>query len=1184
MAKVRDSYIIISIIIFFLFSVSILQQMFIPNILREQLEIFNKSSSSIIVDIEGIDVKIPFLIKIKSVFARKKTDDTPILMASNVQSNFSIKGIFRKTISIPNLYIKKLNIINRYKSNNSQSSDINFPKLDIKNIMIQSIELGNSIIDNNIISNPISFSGSFLSNNNFFKLHSLIKYGNIVIESQSCKPYNDTIQSKVKAVNIPRDLLKYTNIFKGYLYIKSINHLSANIDMLDIYSSPNAKVNILSSCTFKTPLQEDNQRGRLNLSASITPDCIDVTTLNMKNTYSSHELSGIINNTSKEYTFNLNSILFNDISVYGNKITSGKQSSLSILLSGKGMSGTGNIKIESDFININKEIFKNKLNSIEVRSPIISSEFEYTDENICGEIKLSGNYGYDISGSTGFSYLLETKQLGIHKARINRNNSYISADIKAIISNQNILPSGNIIIQCDNLGEWSDLLNKDTWGSLNLKLKLNHKNNQPTIKAVYKINEAKYSEISADSLFGNATVTIDNKHNVLYDAKLSGKYIISDHVQINDLHFSSISNDGVNHDLFYYVSGFCIQPFSIYMDMSINSKSNNNLLKVDVLNSLFGKTEINLLKPVFINLSKDSMSISDFKIDIGNGYLAGSGTVSNEENNLLIEAVNIPYTVAKTKLKNKYSGIANLTASIFNERQGLAVNIKGDTEFYNIDKKFADISPSTKISIDALIKNNNASISSSIFSNNLKIGSLNINAPTSYLLSKKLILDDKNSSYQDIDLWFKGDLSNTISPILGIDLSGNLNTKIHIMAKNGKISSSGFIDIIDGVINLPNRGFYAEGIQSLIKLKQSNILVEHIYARDGEGGRITGNGKISLNHHDKYKYILCLGVERFKIISLKYLNASIQGHAVYEGNINSGTITGNLDIVDMFASIDDPKNYIKTKVFQSDYIHDFPESENKENMQIMLNKFPDIMLDLNVNTEETSRFVGSGIDSYWSGSVHVSGSINTPKLTGLLNLSSGTFYSFVLGNRIFDLQKGSIMWNKSNFDSYSLSALGALDISGYNILVNLGVKNNKWDLHIQSEPFLSKHDIASLIIFDSTSSNLSNSNKGNMATVLWKMLSGLSRGYISNIMRNNIKMQIPVYAIEYSSLDSHNLMIQLGLSPIKDFIFLGGSYHSGVPYYGALGFIDAYINNNIKLSLSAGKDIILGSCSFELAF
>ena len=232
---------------------------------------------------------------------------------------------------------------------------------------------------------------------------------------------------------------------------------------------------------------------------------------------------------------------------------------------------------------------------------------------------------------------------------------------------------------------------------------------------------------------------------------------------------------------------------------------------------------------------------------------------------------------------------------------------------------------------------------------------------------------------------------------------------------------------------------------------------------DGGEGRVAGRGTVDL---DALSYDFAVDLANFHLLRLDMVNGNADGSFRFHGDLDAANLTGSLTL--------DPATVILPRPAAAEA----PIIEIRETNTGTAGKARKrpadhpflVAMDLNVGMPARLSVAGRGLDSEWSGRLHVGGDHVRPIVTGDMTLMRGTFLFL---DRIFTLTKGTLTLGGEDPPNPFLDILGEANVLETLVQVQLSGPARSLRLSLTSTPALPQDELLAMILFGRSMSEIS---------------------------------------------------------------------------------------------------------------
>ncbi len=312
-------------------------------------------------------------------------------------------------------------------------------------------------------------------------------------------------------------------------------------------------------------------------------------------------------------------------------------------------------------------------------------------------------------------------------------------------------------------------------------------------------------------------------------------------------------------------------------------------------------------------------------------------------------------------------------------------------------------------------------------------------------------------------------------------LTGEANLAARLTGTVGEPRFEGSLGLEDGVFRDGRAGLAVEAISLLARFSESSLIVERLTATDGNSGRLSGAGEVSIGSGGLGSLEADLNVDfrRFKLAGTRDLEAIGTGDMRFRFADQEGLISGRA-VIDR-AEIRPPEasrpsiSYIT--VTEINAPGGSRETERRTTP---------IRLDYAVSAPARIFVRGPNFDTEWSMNLEITGTLDAPYVSGVISAERGR--ADMLG-RVFQVEQGRVTLNGDPGEAM-------LDISlareARDITARVRVRGTARDprISLASTPALPEDEIAARLVFGEGAANLSAVEYAQLAASLASLSGG----------------------------------------------------------------------------------------------
>jgi len=232
------------------------------------------------------------------------------------------------------------------------------------------------------------------------------------------------------------------------------------------------------------------------------------------------------------------------------------------------------------------------------------------------------------------------------------------------------------------------------------------------------------------------------------------------------------------------------------------------------------------------------------------------------------------------------------------------------------------------------------------------------------------------------------------------------------------------------------------------------VLTATLTATDGAAGTAEATAQVDLL---TLRHIVDMLFSNFQLLRQDLVQSTAKGGLRLQGNPDGTELSGNITL--------DPTTVRLPAKTQADLaqieVHEINVKNPRLRSEGTAGNFL-LGLDLRVAIPARLSVQGRGLDSEWSGNLHIGGNHIQPVINGEMNLLRGTF-DFL--DRTFTLNKGSLALNGETPPNPFLEVLGETRILENLVQVRISGPARDFRVHLSSVPNLPQDELLALILF-----------------------------------------------------------------------------------------------------------------------
>ncbi|MFN3931814.1 MAG: translocation/assembly module TamB domain-containing protein [Brevundimonas sp.] len=343
------------------------------------------------------------------------------------------------------------------------------------------------------------------------------------------------------------------------------------------------------------------------------------------------------------------------------------------------------------------------------------------------------------------------------------------------------------------------------------------------------------------------------------------------------------------------------------------------------------------------------------------------------------------------------------------------------------------------------------------------------------------------------------DIQGQIQPVWDLflggerSLSGVVNARATLAGTIAAPRINGRMDLWEGSFRDNATGLQLREVTLASRFDDTTALVESFSATDGEGGTVSGDGRIGLREGSGSSVELALS--RFRIIDNDIAEARASGPlSVVRAADGKIQLTGRVDIDEAVIQANPPGS---TGIVRMDVVEinkpggDVPEEDQNRP------RGPQIGIDIAIRSPGGDvRVIGRGLNVEMSVNARVTGTINQPVLSGTARVVRGD-YDFAGKRFVFD-ERGTVTLSTRPED-IRLNLTATREDPALTATIRVTGTAARPEIALTSTPDLPQDEILSQVLFGRSASQLSAFEAAQLAASVGALAGGGGFDVIGNL-------------------------------------------------------------------------------------
>ena len=280
---------------------------------------------------------------------------------------------------------------------------------------------------------------------------------------------------------------------------------------------------------------------------------------------------------------------------------------------------------------------------------------------------------------------------------------------------------------------------------------------------------------------------------------------------------------------------------------------------------------------------------------------------------------------------------------------------------------------------------------------------------------------------------------------------------------------TGYFDLTRGQYQNIITGISFSNAEMRLEGQRDRLVLKKLVAEDGKDGRFQGDGVLDLDPEKHFPMNVQMEFKKTILVAHDDLTAQASGNMVFKGSLRKALLSGKLVTGEVELNLD---NNSAPEIVKLDIQEiNLPEGPLKENQSTagggQGSEFVD--LDLLISIPDKAFVRGMGLDSEWKGDLKVTGTVDVPIVSGVLEPIRG--YFSIMG-KTFDLKNGSVRFAGTRDMDPILNLAAEYKATGLTAIIALTGSVSQPKIELTSRPPMPQSEIAARVIFGTDTKNL----------------------------------------------------------------------------------------------------------------
>lgn len=557
-------------------------------------------------------------------------------------------------------------------------------------------------------------------------------------------------------------------------------------------------------------------------------------------------------------------------------------------------------------------------------------------------------------------------------------------------------------------------------------------------------------------------------------------------------------------------------------DLSVRGGLSSDLtgLAVEQLRGTLLQQDVLLKSPFDMSITSSGANWREADLNFGPARLRSAGGISKEKTNITAELTDFDPALLRPLFPDLPSAVINVRLDATGDPSSPDAQLRMQAEKIRLESSGLGNLPRLSATADVRLRQNMLDARASLASESAIELDAHLSSPMRLDLFAPAFPSDAPLSGQ-----LKGQTRLMLLPhVLRLDdqtLDGNCTLDFRVNGTWASPGLEGTASVRDARYENFRSGTVIQNLNMNAKAAGSTLALD-LSATDGTEGTVKATGQVDLL---TLEYILDVLFNNFRLLRQDLVQSTAKGDLRLKGNLDGTDLSGKmtLDPTTVRLPAKTPADLAQVDVVEINVKNPRPKTEGKTSDFLL-------GLDLRVTIPARLHVQGRGLESEWSGNLHIRGNHSKPVVNGEMNLLRGKF-DFL--DRIFTLTKGSLSLNGETPPNPFLEVLGETQILENLIQVRISGPARDFRLNLSSIPSLPQDELLALILFGRSLRQISPLQAVRLAQAAAEMtgLGGASPDFL-----DSIKSSLGLQEVDVTKDDEDNTAVGVGG-------YFGGKYY-----------------------------------------
>ncbi len=602
-------------------------------------------------------------------------------------------------------------------------------------------------------------------------------------------------------------------------------------------------------------------------------------------------------------------------------------------------------------------------------------------------------------------------------------------------------------------------------------------------------------------------------------------------------------------------TGRWIDPFSAEASLVFVRKGSRYDVTMKKMSGRALERQIAIGQPVRILWDRNSFSVDQFALSLGDARAVAAAKLTGDSFDGSVALTNWPLEIVDRLWSSGLAGTLNGTAALKGPRANPSGTIVAEVSKLRLASE--PNNTALGLAVSGRWHRGRLLVEGRLSDPTLPPATVNIDLPLRLTPDQVGLVLPQNEPISATAKW-SGDTATIwkFLPFPWHQLVGPGRMDAQLSGTLAHPKLQGRLAIQNGTYESLQLGTVLKPVNVTIEFDETKVRVAQFTANDGNSGKMTATGFLTLDPALRYPFEFGVTLETFGVARRDDAEVSASGKIDAKGAMDAARISGRLTIDNAELRVLNtlPPDVVDLEVVEEGRLDDDARPE----LKVRQPQF-DPALDIMIEMPRKVFVRGRGIDSEWKGSLAVTGTLLHPLVGGEISVVRG---QISLVGKVFKVKQGSIVLPDRKGAEPEISLTATHRARTFTAEAKAEGPISKPVITLSSSPEMPQDEIVSQILFSKNSTRLSGAEAAQLGIAL-AQLSGADggAGNVMDLARETLG--IDVLRIE-TTATSKGEQSSVGAGKyVTDEVYIGVN-QGATPESGSVG-VDVEVTPNIVL-------------------